>query len=69
MKKDLKYNKKTSSVVLCCGSKKCPEVYPKGKDKVQIRDDDGFVITITREQADMIPQALEVITEKEQELE
>ena len=67
--KDLKYNKKTSSVVLCCGSKKCPEVYPKGKDKVQIRDDDGFIITITREQASLIPHALDIITEKEQDIE
>lgn len=61
MKRDLKHNKKRNSVVLCCGGKKCPEVYAKTKDKVQIRDDDGYIITITKEQARLIPQAVDMI--------
>lgn len=65
MKDDLRYDKKSRGVILCCGSKKCPVMFPKGKDKVQIRDDDGFIITISREQASLIPEALKVITEKE----
>lgn len=62
--KKLKHKKKTNSVVLCCNSVKCPEVYHKDKDKIQIRDDDGFVITMTRDQARMIPEALEVLDEQ-----
>lgn len=59
--KDLKRNKKTKSVVLCCNNIRCPEVYHKSKDTVQIRDDDGFVITITKEQAKLIPEAIDII--------
>jgi len=61
MNKKLKHNSKRNSVVLCCNNVKCPEIYPKDKKSVQIRDDDGFVITITKEQARMIPEALELI--------
>ena len=49
--------------MLCCNSKACPEVYPKGKDSVQIRDDDGFVVTITKDQARMIAEAVDIIDE------
>lgn len=59
--KRLKHNSKRNSVTLCCNSVKCPEVYPKGKDSVQIRDDDGFIITITKEQARMISEAIDII--------
>lgn len=67
MKEDenLKYNKKMDSVLLCCGGKKCPEVYNRGNDKIQIRDDDGFVITLSKEQAQLIPKAVEVLEGKE----
>ena len=65
MKKDLKHNKKRNSVVLCCGGKKCPEIYPKTDDTVQIRDDDGYIITISKEQARLIPQALDIIEEND----
>ena len=63
MKNDLKHNKKRNSVVLCCGGKACPEVYAKTKDKIQIRDDDGYIITITKEQARLIPDAVALIDE------
>lgn len=63
--KKLKHKSKTNSVVLCCNNVKCPEVYPKSKDSVQIRDDDGFIITITKEQAMMIPEAVKMIDENE----
>jgi hypothetical protein len=66
MKEDLKYNPKLGSVLLCCGGKACPEIYTKGSSLVQIRDDKGFVITITKEQAKLIPEALEVLEEKEE---
>ena len=64
MNRDLKHNSKSNSVVLCCGSKRCPEVYNKSKDTVQIRDDDGFIITLTKEQARMIPEAIDIIDKK-----
>lgn len=66
MKEDLKYNSKQDSVLLCCGGKACPEIYAKGKSLVQIRDDKGFVITISKEQAKLIPEALEVLEKKEE---
>jgi hypothetical protein len=65
MKEDLKYNTKQRSVLLCCGGKACPEIYTKDKTHIQIRDDKGFVITLSREQAMLIPEALEVLEEKE----
>lgn len=49
--------------MLCCNSKACPEVYPKGENSVQIRDDDGFIITITKDQARMISDAVDIIEE------
>ncbi len=64
MKSHLKHNKKNDSVVLCCGSKRCPEIYNKDKNSIQIRDDDGFVVTISKEQARLIPQALDLIEKK-----
>jgi hypothetical protein len=62
--KKLKHNSKRNSVMLCCNSKACPEVYPKGENSIQIRDDDGFIITITKDQARMISDAVDII-EKE----
>lgn len=61
MSKDLKHNKKRKSVVLCCGGKKCPEVYHKSEKDIQIRDDDGYIITISKEQARLIPEAIDMI--------
>lgn len=61
----LKYKSKTNSVVLCCNNVKCPEVYPKDDNTIQIRDDDGFIITITKEQARMIPEALDIMDKKD----
>lgn len=65
MKRQLKHNVKNDSVILCCGSKRCPEVYKKTEDTIQIRDDDGFVVTLTKEQARLIPQAIDIIEEKD----
>jgi hypothetical protein len=59
--KKLKHKSKTNSVVLCCNNVRCPEVYHKSNDTIQIRDDDGFVITITKEQARLIPEAIDII--------
>ena len=63
MKKEnpLKYKSKTNSVVLCCNNVKCPEVFPKDDNFVEIKDDFGQKITISKEQAKMIPQALDII--------
>ncbi len=61
MSDNLKYNPKQKSVLLCCGGKACPELYERSKNRVQIRDDDGFIITISKEQARLIPEALKVL--------
>ena len=63
--KKLKHNNKTNSVTLCCNSVRCPEVYHKNKNTIQIRDDDGFIITLTKEQAKMIPDAIDLIESKD----
>lgn len=63
--KKLKHNSKRNSVTLCCNSKACPEVYPKNKNSIQIRDDDGFIITITKDQARMISEAVDLIEKNE----
>ena len=62
--KNLKHKSKTNSVVLCCNNVRCPEVYYKSKDSIQIRDDDGFIVTLTKEQARLIPQAIDMIDEQ-----
>lgn len=67
MNNDLKHNPKRNSVLLCCGGKACPEIYAKGKHNVQIRDDSGFIITITREQAKLISDAVDIIEHNETE--
>jgi hypothetical protein len=59
--KQLKHNEKRDSVILCCGSKRCPELFNAGDDKIRIRDDDGFIITISKEQARLIPQAIDMV--------
>ena len=62
--KSLKHNAKNDSVILCCGSKRCPELFERGKNRIQIRDDDGFIITLTKEQAKLIPEAIDLIESK-----
>ena len=62
--KNLKHDKVNDSVILCCGGKRCPQVYNKNANTIQIRDDDGFIITITKDQARMISDAVDII-EKE----
>lgn len=62
--KRLKHKKKTNSVVLCCNSVKCPEVYHVSDDKIRIRDDDGFIVTMTKDQAKMISEAVDLLDEK-----
>ena len=64
--KKLKHNSKRNSVMLCCNSKACPEVYFRDKNSIQIRDDDGFVVTITKDQARMISEAVDLIEENEE---
>lgn len=61
----LKHNQKRNSVVLCCNNIKCPEVYNKDSKNIQIRDDDGFVITISKEQAKLIPEAIDLIDKQD----
>ena len=50
--------KKGNDVILCCNGVKCPVVRDVGNEKIQIKDDDGNKIVITKEQANLIPDAL-----------
>ena len=59
--KKLKHNAKRDSVTLCCGSKRCPELFNADNDKIRIRDDDGFIVTLTKEQAKLIPDAIDIL--------
>jgi|SaaInlStandDraft_2_1057019.scaffolds.fasta_scaffold125701_2 hypothetical protein len=50
--------KQGNDVILCCNGVKCPVVRDVGNEKIQIKDDDGNKIVITKEQANLIPDAL-----------
>lgn len=61
---ELRRNPVNDAVILCCGSKRCPEVTLDAQDKIQIKDDDGAVVTMSLEQAKLIPQALDILQKK-----
>jgi hypothetical protein len=63
MKQQLRHDEKTQTVILCCGSKRCPELKIED-DQVTITDDYGQKINISKEQASLIPQALEMLSDK-----
>ena len=47
-----------------CGWKKCcPEIYPVDEEYVEIKDDFGATIRIRKEQANLIPTAVDKINE------
>ena len=49
------------TVILCCGSKKCPQLSKNKEGMIEITDDFGGKITIKEEQAELIKPALEEI--------
>jgi hypothetical protein len=61
---ELRHNPVNDAVILCCGSKRCPEIVIDEHEKVHIKDDDGITVTMSLEQAKLIPQALEVLQKK-----
>lgn len=63
-KQELRRNPINDAVILCCGSKRCPEVVIDEHEKVHIKDDDGATVTMSVEQASLIPQALEMLKKK-----
>ena len=44
-------------IKLCCGGRGCP-VLEVNDNKLTITDDDGNIVTMTKEQAELIPAAL-----------
>ena len=46
-----------NKIKLCCGGRGCP-VLEVNNDKLTITDDDGNIVTMTKEQAELIPAAL-----------
>ena len=50
-------------IMLCGGKKCCPEIYPVDEEYVEIKDDFGSTIKIRKEQANLIPTAVDKINE------
>mgnify|MGYP001282858233 CR=1 FL=1 len=50
---------KEKKIELCCGGRGCPTIEEKNKDTIIITDDDGNKIELTKEQALMIPSAID----------
>ena len=56
-------NIKNGIATLCCGRDRCPELSFHKDGDVLIKDDDGFCVRLTREQAELIPQAMQDLEE------
>jgi|10_taG_2_1085330.scaffolds.fasta_scaffold00527_9 hypothetical protein len=46
-----------SKITLCCGGRGCPVIEVNGTD-LTITDDNGNIVKMTKEQAQLIPAAL-----------
>jgi hypothetical protein len=66
MKQQLKHDSVNDTVILCCGSKRCPQLKIVD-DVVKITDDYGQTISISREQAGLIPQAIDIVDQNKQD--
>ncbi len=52
------------TVILCCGKGGCPELsLIEENDTVQIKDDDGNIVTMELSQAQLIGKAIDSLTE------
>jgi hypothetical protein len=60
MKNQLKHDTLNQSVILCCGSKRCPVVSTDG-DNIKIKDDFGQTVTMSKQQAKMISEAVDML--------
>ena len=56
--------KENGKVVLCCGRGRCPELQIKN-NKVFITDDHGNTIEIEKDQASLIPEAINALDSEE----
>lgn len=63
MKNQLKHDEVNQSVILCCGSKRCPVVSVDGEN-IMIKDDFGQIVTMSKQQAGMISEALRLLEAK-----
>jgi hypothetical protein len=52
------------TIVLCGGRKCCPEMTELSDGKIQIKDDDGNIVTMEKSQAILIAEAVEQLTNK-----
>jgi hypothetical protein len=59
---ELRRNPNNDAVILCCGSKRCPEVIIDEQERVHIKDDDGATVTMSVEQAGLIQRAIDILT-------
>jgi len=52
-----------NKIVLCGGKRCCPEMTLLDNGKIQIKDDDGQIVTMDKSQALLITKAVEQLTE------
>jgi hypothetical protein len=57
-----------NSVRLCCGKKGCPVVTDLGDGWIQITDDDGNVVKMKKQEAEMISDGVKILDNKEERL-
>lgn len=55
-------------VVLCCNKVKCPIVKHINPKQISITDDYGNTVTIDKDQAELIPEALRLLNSREEEI-
>ena len=61
---ELRRNPINDSVILCCGSKRCPEVSIEN-DMIKIQDDYGQTVKMSKEQASLIQNAVDMLTKND----
>ena len=55
-------------VVLCCNKVKCPVVKLVNPKQITITDDYGNTVIIDKDQAELIPEALNLLDSQEEEI-
>ena len=53
------------TVRLCCGKKGCPTITDLGNGLVEIKDDDGKIVTMKKEEAELISDGVRTLDGKQ----
>lgn len=57
--------RESGQIFLCCGKAGCPSVQVNEEGFVEIKDDFGNTVKMSRSEADLLPEAVEALNEKE----